>query len=107
VYVLDNTIHTSALVAGHSKSARRRLRDAVSGECHRVIEACDATEAFELSRRYMPDLIVLALETSLDILALEKIREDAELGSVPVICLPDMVEATELTARVHAVLYDE
>ncbi|MEA2427470.1 MAG: hypothetical protein QOF37_1098 [Thermoleophilaceae bacterium] len=107
MYVLDDTIHTSALVAGHSKLSRRQLRDAVSSQCQRVIEAGDAAEAFELSRRYMPDLIVLEVETTHDILALTKIHEDAELAGVPVICLPNAVEPAELTARVRAVLYDE
>jgi chemotaxis response regulator CheB len=106
VYVLDDTLHASALVAGHSKLSRRRLREAVRSECQRVIEACDAAEAFELSRRYVPDLIVLEVETSNDVAALTKIREDAELAGVPLICLPDAVEPAELTARVHAVLYD-
>ena len=104
MYVLDDTIHAVAVVAGRSKSSRSALRAAVSSECQRVIEACDAAEAYELSRRYVPDLIVL--ERS-EVRAMPRLHEDSELAGVPVICVPaDAVEPAEITAKVHAVLYD-
>jgi chemotaxis response regulator CheB len=99
VYVIDDTIHASAVVASASKLSRRALREAVSHECARVIEACDEAEAYELSRRYVPDVIVFAGEHGL-----EKIRSDHELAGVPVICLDGQVEAAEVTAQVRAAL---
>ena len=99
MYVLDDTLHASAIVAGGSKLSRRALREAVSHECCRVIEACDGVEAYELSRRYVPDVIVLSDENGL-----EKIRRDHELATVPVICVDGAVEPAELTARVRAAL---
>jgi DNA-binding response OmpR family regulator len=76
------------------------LREALSGECERVIEACDAAEAFELSRRFVPDVIVLSGDD-----ALAKIQRDSELASVPVICLGTRVDVDDLTAQVRAVLH--
>jgi DNA-binding response OmpR family regulator len=99
VYVIDDTLHASAVVAGGSKRSRRALRDAVGCECARVIVACDEAEAYELSRRYVPDVIVLSDENGL-----EKIRRDHELATVPVICVDGAVEPAELTARVRAAL---
>jgi CheY-like chemotaxis protein len=99
MYVMDDTIHASALIAGASKLSRRALREAVSGECCRVIEACDGVEAYELSRRYVPDVIVLSGDDGLD-----KIRRDDELAAVPVICLDGSLEPSELTAQVRAAL---
>jgi DNA-binding response OmpR family regulator len=99
VYVLDHKIHTSALIAGGSKRSRRALREAISGECQRVIEACDGAEAYELSRRYVPDVILLAGADDVG-----KLRRDQELADVPVIWLEGPVEVAELTARVRAAL---
>jgi DNA-binding response OmpR family regulator len=99
VYVLDQTIHASALIAGGSKVSRRALREAISGECQRVIEACDGAEAYELSRRYVPDVIVLDHGQTV-----EKLSNDRELAGVPVIRLNGPVELDELTARVRAAL---
>ena len=96
---MGDTIHASAVVAGGSKLSRRALREAISCECSRVIEACDGAEAFELSRRYVPDVIVLAGDGGL-----EKIRRDQELAEVPVICLDEQVEAEDLMAQLRAVL---
>jgi CheY-like chemotaxis protein len=92
--------YTSAVIAGSSKRSRRALREAVSGECRRVIEASDDRDAFELSRRYVPDVIVLWGDDSL-----AKIRRDGELADVPVICLAGQVDAAELTAQVRAALH--
>jgi CheY-like chemotaxis protein len=97
--MLDDTIHTSALIAGGSKLSRRALRDAVSGECQRVIEACDGAEAYELSRRYVPDVIVVAGGSDV-----EKLSRDQELAGVPVIWLDGPLEAADLTARLRAAL---
>ncbi len=99
MYVIDDTIHASAVVASASKLSRRALREAVGHECARVIEACDEAEAYELSRRYVPDVIVLAGEAGI-----EKIRRDHELAGVPVICLGGQVEAADVGARVRAAL---
>jgi chemotaxis response regulator CheB len=99
VYVIDDTIHASAVVASASKLSRRALREAISCECARVIEACDEVEAYELSRRYVPDVIVLSGEYGLD-----KIRRDHELAGVPVICLGAQDDAAYVTARVRAAL---
>jgi chemotaxis response regulator CheB len=99
VYVIDDTLHASAVVAGGSKHSRRALREAVGCECARVIVACDEAEAYELSRRYVPDVIVLAGAYGLD-----KIRRDTELAGVPVICLDEQAEAAEVTAQVRAAL---
>jgi chemotaxis response regulator CheB len=99
MYVMDDTIHASALIAGGSKLSRRALREAVSSECCRVIEACDGVEAYELSRRYVPDVIVLS-----GVDAPAKLSRDAELAAVPVICIDATVERTELTAQVRAAL---
>jgi chemotaxis response regulator CheB len=99
VYVIDDTLHASAVVAGGSKLSRRTLRDAISCECVRVIEACDEAEAYELSRRYVPDVIVLAGQNGI-----EKIRRDHELAAVPVICIDGQIEAADVTARVRAAL---
>jgi chemotaxis response regulator CheB len=99
VYVIDDTLHASAVVAGDSKRSRRALRDAVGCECARVIVACDEAEAYELSRRYVPDVIVLAGQYGL-----EKIRRDHELASVPVICFDEQADAAEVTAQVRAAL---
>jgi DNA-binding response OmpR family regulator len=99
VYVIDDTIHASAVVASESKLSRRALREALSCECSRVIVACDDAEAYELSRRYVPDVIVLSGGHGLD-----KIRRDHELAQVPVICIDGQIEAADVTARVRAVL---
>ena len=99
MYVLDHTIHASALIAGGSKVSRRALREAISGECQRVIEACDGAEAYELSRRYVPDVIVLEGDQ-----VVEKISRDHELSEVPVIRLDGPVEVAQLTALVRAAL---
>ena len=99
MYVIDHTLHASAVVAGGSKRSRLALREAVGYECARVIVACDEAEAYELSRRYVPDVIVLAGDTGL-----AKIRRDHELARVPVICLDGQVEAADVTARVRAAL---
>jgi chemotaxis response regulator CheB len=97
---MDDTLFASALIAGRSKLSRRALREAVSSECCRVIEACDAAEAYELGRRYVPDVIVLSEEAGL-----EKIRRDQELAAVPVICIHGTLEPAELSARVRAALH--
>lgn len=99
MYVIDDTIYASAVVASASRLSRRALREAVSCECARVIEACDEAEAFELSRRYVPDVIVLAGD-----FGAEKIRRDGELAGVPLIRLDDQVETDELMAQLRAVL---
>ena len=99
MYVIDHTIHASAVVASASKLSRRALREVVSCECARVIEACDEAEAYELSRRYVPDVIVLSSPDGL-----EKIRRDHELAGVPVICLDSQDDAAYLTAQVRAAL---
>ena len=99
MYVIDDTLHASAVVAGASKRSRRALRDAVGCECARVIVACDEAEAYELSRRYVPDVIVISGQYGL-----EKIRRDHELAGVPVICLDEQAEAADVTARVRAAL---
>jgi hypothetical protein len=83
-----------------SRWSRLELREALSGECGRVIEACDEAEAFELSRRFVPDVIVLSGDD-----ALAKIRRDGELASVPVICLGTHADMAELTAQVRAALH--
>jgi DNA-binding response OmpR family regulator len=82
------------------RSAARVLREALSGECGRVIEACDDAEAFELSRRFVPDVIVLSGDD-----ALAKIRRDGELASVPVICLGAHADMAGFTAQVRAALH--
>jgi CheY-like chemotaxis protein len=99
VYVLDDTIYASAVVAGGSKLSRRALREAVGHECARVIEACDEVEAYELSRRYVPDVIVVAGAGGLD-----KIRRDHELSAVPIINVEAQAEAADVTAQVRAAL---
>lgn len=99
MYVIGDTLHASAVVACGSKLSRRALREAISCECARVIEACDEAEAFELSRRYVPDVILVSGD-----LGLEKIRRDHELAAVPVICLDGTAEAADVTAQVRAVL---
>jgi CheY-like chemotaxis protein len=86
-----------AIIVGSSKRSRRALREALSGECRRVIEACDDAEAFELSRRYVPDVIVMSGDRAPD-----KIRRDRELAAVPVVCL---AEPDDLGARVRAALH--
>jgi hypothetical protein len=97
--MIDDTLHASAVVAGGSKRSRLALREAVGCECARVIVACDEAEAYELSRRYVPDVIVISGEYGL-----EKIRRDHELAGVPVICLDEQVEVADVTARVRAAL---
>jgi DNA-binding response OmpR family regulator len=81
-------------------SAARALRAAFSGESGRVIEASDDAEAFELSRRYVPDVIVLSGDDTL-----AKIRRDGELAGVPVICLAGALDTAEFTAQVRAALH--
>jgi DNA-binding response OmpR family regulator len=90
----------SAVITATTKRSRSVLRDAISSECGRVIEAGDNAEAYELSRRYVPDVIVLSGDG-----ALAKIRRDGELADVPVICLAGPVDTAELTARIRAALH--
>jgi hypothetical protein len=87
------------VITARSRWSRLELREAVSGECGRVIEACDDAEAFELSRRFVPDVIVLAGDD-----AVAKIRRDGELASVPVICVGAHADVAALTAQVRAAL---
>ena len=95
---MDDTIHASAIIAGGSKLSRRALREAVSHECCRVIEACDGVEAYELSRRYVPDVIVL---DGVD--APRRMSRDAELAGVPVIDAHG-ADPAQVTAQVRAAL---
>jgi DNA-binding response OmpR family regulator len=88
------------VITARSRWSRLALREALSSECDRVIEACDDAEAFELSRRFVPDVIVLSGDD-----ALAKIRRDGELAAVPVICLGARADVDELTAQVRAVLH--
>jgi hypothetical protein len=88
------------VIAARSRWSRLALREAVSAECGRVIEACDDAEAFELSRRFVPDVIVLSGDD-----ALSKIRRDGELSGVPVICVGTHADVAELTAQVRAALH--
>ena len=97
---VNSVCHTSAVVSATTKRSRVALRNAIGGECGRVIEACDDAEAFELSRRFVPDVIVLSGDA-----ALAKIRRDGELASVPVICLGTRLDVDELTAQIRAVLH--
>lgn len=102
--MMGDTIYASALIADDSPAERRLLREAIGGECNRVIEAADWAEAVELSRRYVPDLIVLDLQVGGGD-ALAKIRADSELADVPIICLAGPVEPLDLRARVRAALH--
>jgi CheY-like chemotaxis protein len=102
MYLMGDSLHASALIADDSPVEHSALRDAVSGECQRVIEARDGAEAFELCRRYVPDLIVWDLRSGLDSLA--KIQADSELAAVPLIRLAEPVEPAELRARVREAL---
>ena len=97
---MNSVCDTSAVITATTKRSRRALREAISAECARVIEACDDAEAFELSRRFVPDVIVLSGDD-----ALAKIRRDGELAEVPVICLAGPVDTAELTARIRAALH--
>jgi response regulator NasT len=92
--------HFCGVIADGSAVAR----DVLAAEGHRVIEVRDGDEAVELCRRYVPDVVVLDMHMPRMGRALERIREDAELAEIPLVCLDSAPSRAELAARVHEAL---
>ena len=92
----DEDDRTTLLVVDDHPEVRRYLRTHLSAE-YAVIEAADGEEGLALARSRLPDLIISDVEMpGMDGLALcRAVKEDAEIGFIPVILLTVRAAAEE------------
>jgi len=91
------------LVVDDEENIRRLLRHILEGEGHHVLEAGSGQQALELAAREHPDLVTLdiVLPDMDGFEILQALKEDPDLGDIPVVIL-SIVEEREKVFRLGA-----